>query len=178
MSKKPLAIIALLIILIAVLTGAFLYTKNVSLVPPATLPAETMDPASLVSPIQQTMLASSPPPETRKHSITAIIVTDSASPTTVTAADSKAILPASTSQILVVVELDSATTATSAVLKMTYLADDSVLGPVSSSIKVVNGRKTAAFGLNKPPAGWPTGPYTLLVVLPTDQSKELTFVIQ
>lgn len=107
-----------------------------------------------------------------------IVITDSDQPTTVTPSESKKQLPASTEAIRVVVWLHQLSTANQAVLKMTYIADDSALGPVSAPVKIVNGKKMAGFVLTKPTNGWPDGPYSLLVTLSTGETKEVTLVIQ
>lgn len=187
MSKKILAIIALFILTGVILGGIYLYTK--------TRQNQADAPQATSESVETTVLAQSPTPvasesasplsamnatnpATAPNPILDIIVTDTGTPTAVTAADSKKTLPAATDVIKVIVHLDAKTTATTAVLKMTYIADDSVLGPASAPIKTVNGKKMAAFGMKKPPAGWPNGPYSLFVALPTGESKELTFIVQ
>lgn len=171
MTKKIIAIVSLFIIIILVVGGVYFYTqRRASLTSNPDL-ASTPTPSE--NPDASPILVDAP-----KDPITSIIVTDSDSPTTVTLAANKTALPVDTEMINVVLILDPASPASAAVLTMTYIADESTLGPVTADIKTIGGRKMAGFVITKPTTDWPNGPYTFTAVLSTGESKETMLILQ
>jgi hypothetical protein len=184
MQKKVLLITSFFFVFVILIGGGvFLYYRMsstpTSLYPMDTVTDSTLPTASLTpspSPYQlsatvSAILGTDAP---KAPAITDIVITDAADATVVAPSQSKTQLPATTSTIKIAVWLNPESTAERVALKLTYIADDSVLGPATATVKTVNQRKLATFSMTKPTNGWPNGPYTLQVVLLRVKHKRLS----
>lgn len=168
--KVLLALIGLLL----VGGGAYFYMQNVQ--------KKTVEMMASPTPaVEASMMpnaSTSPATQLTSRKINAVLMSDSSSGATASPLSSKTAFSTQTATIFATVQLDPSYDGDKVVLKITYAADKSELGPVNAQVKTQDGKKFAVFQMKKPANGWPAGSYTALFALTTGESLEVPFTIQ
>lgn len=73
-------------------------------------------------------------------------------------------------QIYITIKLPSEKVGSQVTAEMTYMVDQSKLGPVTSSVKTKDDLTYAMFELVPPPSGWPKGEYAVSIADPSSNA--------